>query len=45
MSDKETAMLNLEKAINEAVHYIQMDTDTFAVRAGDIEIRRRGGEE
>lgn len=31
---------NFERAIEEARHYIHMDTDTFAVRVGDIEIRR-----
>ena len=42
---KETTMLNLERVIKEAIHYIEMDTDTFAVSAGDIEIRRKGGKE
>ena len=41
MTDKQTAMLNLEKVIREAIHYIEMDTDIFAVSAGDIEIRRK----
>lgn len=31
---------NFERAVEEARHYILMDTDTFAVRAGDIVIRR-----
>lgn len=31
---------NFERAIEEARHYIFVDTDTFAVRVGDIVIRR-----
>ena len=31
---------NFESAIEEARHYILMDTDNFAVSVGDIEIRR-----
>ena len=31
---------NFERAVKEARHYILMDTDTFAVRIGDITIRR-----
>lgn len=34
------AVVNLERAVKEARHYISMDTDTFAVCVGDIEIRR-----
>lgn len=34
---------NFERAIEEARHYILMDTDTFAVMVGDIEIRRKMG--
>lgn len=33
-------MNNLLQAFEEAKHYIMMDTDVFAVRVGDIEIRR-----
>ena len=38
---------NFERAVEEARHYILMDTDTFAISVGDIEIRRKrkGGEE
>lgn len=32
---------NLERAVKEARHYILMDTDTFVISAGDIEIRRK----
>lgn len=39
--DKLNALMDLEIARKEAIHYIQMDTDTFAVMAGDIEIRRK----
>ncbi|MBQ8984306.1 hypothetical protein IJ098_00405 [Candidatus Saccharibacteria bacterium] len=31
---------DLERAVEDARHYILMDTDTFAVRVGDIVIRR-----
>ena len=31
---------DFERAIEEARHYILMDTDTFTVCVGDIEIRR-----
>lgn len=34
---------NFERAIEEARHYILMDTDTFAVSVGDIVIRREMG--
>lgn len=37
MIDKE----DFERAVEEARHYILMDTGTFAVRIGNIEIRRR----
>lgn len=33
-------MNNLLQAFEEAKHYIMMGTDVFAVRVGDIEIRR-----
>lgn len=33
-------IVNLEIAIKEARHYIAMDVDTFAVKVGDITIRR-----
>lgn len=36
MDEKE----DFERAVEEARHYILMDTDTFAVRVGDIVIRR-----
>lgn len=32
---------NLERAVDEAKHYLLMDTDNFVVRIGDIEIRRK----
>lgn len=32
-------MSNLERAVEEAKHYIAMGVDTFAVCVGDIEIR------
>lgn len=35
---------NFERAVEDARHYILMDTDTFAVRVGDIVIRRIGSE-
>lgn len=31
---------SFERAVEEARHYILMDTDTFVVRIGDIEIRK-----
>lgn len=31
---------NFERAVEEARHYIMMDVDTFAIRIGDIIIRR-----
>lgn len=31
---------NFERAVEEARHYILMDTDIFAVSVGDIVIRR-----
>lgn len=31
---------NFERAVEEARHYILMDTDNFAVSVGDIVIRR-----
>lgn len=39
MSETDT-IANFERAVEEARHYILMDTDTFAVRIGDITIRR-----
>lgn len=39
------ALMDLELARREAIHYIMMDTDTFAVSKGCIEIRRNGGKE
>ena len=41
--DELNALMDLEIARKEAIHYIEMGTDTFAVRAGDIEIRRKKG--
>lgn len=35
---------NFERAVENARHYILMDTDTFAVRVGDIVIRRMKNE-
>ena len=35
------AIANFERAVEEARHYILMDTDTFTVSVGDIEIRRK----
>ena len=37
--DKLNALMDLEIARREAIHYIEMDTDTFAVSKGVIEIR------
>ena len=38
--DEKGAITDFERAVEEARHYIQMGTDTFAVRIGDIVIRR-----
>ncbi len=38
--DELNALMDLEIARREAIHYIEMDTDTFAVSKGVIEIRR-----
>lgn len=38
--DKLNALMDLEIARKEAIHYIEMDTDTFAISKGCIEIRR-----
>ena len=35
------ALMDLEIARKEAIHYIEMGTDTFAIRKGEIEIRRK----
>lgn len=35
---------NFERAVEEARHYVLMDTDIFAVRVGDIVIRRTSSE-
>ena len=44
--DELNALMDLELARREAIHYITMGTDTFAVSKGVIEIRRKkGGEE
>lgn len=32
--------INFERAVEIANHYILMDVDNFAVKVGDIEIRR-----
>lgn len=40
--DKLNALMDLELARREAIHYIEMGTDTFAVTKGVIEIRKRG---
>ena len=32
---------NFERAVEGARHYIMMDVDTFAIRIGDIIIRRK----
>lgn len=40
--DELNALMDLELARKEAIHYIMMDTDTFAVSKGCIEIRKRG---
>lgn len=34
------AIADFERAVEEARHYILMDTDNFAVSVGDIVIRR-----
>jgi hypothetical protein len=39
--DKLNVLMDLELARKEAIHYIEMDTDTFAVSKGCIEIRRK----
>lgn len=39
LKDKDT-VTDFEMAVEEARHYIQMGTDTFAVRIGDIVIRK-----
>jgi hypothetical protein len=38
--DELNALMDLELCRKEAIHYIEMGTDTFAVSAGDIEIRK-----
>lgn len=38
--DKLNALMDLEIARKEAIYYIDMDKDTFAVIKGCIEIRR-----
>lgn len=43
--DKLNALMDLEIARKEAIHYIDMGTDTFAISKGCIEIRRKGGGE
>lgn len=43
--DELNALMDLEIARKEAIHYISMGTDTFAISKGCIEIRRKGGEE
>lgn len=40
--DELNALMDLEIARREAIHYIEMGTDTFAVSKGTIEIRKRG---
>lgn len=40
LSKNTDTIANLERAVEEARHYILMDVDTFAVRVGDIVIRR-----
>ena len=40
--DELNALMDLELARKEAIHYIMMHTDTFAVSKGVIEIRKRG---
>lgn len=39
--DKLNALMDLELARKAAILYIDMDTDTFAVSKGCIEIRRK----
>lgn len=39
--DKLNTHMNLEICRKEAIHYIEMNTDTFAVSKGCIEIRKR----
>lgn len=43
--DELNALMDLELARKEAIHYIDMGTDTFAISKGCIEIRRKGGGE
>lgn len=38
--DKLNALMDLEIARKEAIHYIEMRTDRFAVTKGNIEIRK-----
>ena len=38
--DKLNALMDLEIARKEAIHYIEMETDRFAVIKGNIEIRK-----
>lgn len=42
--DELNALMDLEICRKEAIHYIMMDIDTFAVSKGVIEIRKRGKE-
>ena len=39
--DELNALMDLELARKEAIHYIMIDTDTFAISKGCIEIRKR----
>lgn len=39
--DELNALMDLELARKEAIHYIEMGTDRFAVSKGVIEIRRK----
>lgn len=39
--DELNALMDLEIARKEAIHYIEIGTDRFAVSKGDIEIRKR----
>lgn len=38
--EKANIIANFERAVEEARHYIAMDVDTFAIKVGDIVIRR-----
>lgn len=38
--DELNALMDLELARKEAIHYIEMGVGTFAVSKGDIEIRK-----